>query len=46
MRYAVDREEGKAVEHLIVDDGNELSDDECEQLRKLIRQNHDRSANE
>jgi hypothetical protein len=44
MRYAVDREEGKAVEHLIIDDASELTDEECEELRKLIRQKHGRNA--
>lgn len=39
-RYIVDREEGKAVEHLIVSGENDLTDDECEQVRKLIRGNH------
>ncbi len=36
-RYIVDREEGKAAEHLILDNGTDLSDDECEQLRTLIQ---------
>ena len=39
-RYVVDREEGKAAEHLVIDDGTDLSDEECEQLRELIRGNH------
>ena len=43
-RYIVDREEGKAVEHLIIGGENDLSDDECEQLRKLIQGNHGRDT--
>jgi len=39
-RYIIDREEGKAVEHLIIDDGADLSDEECEELRKLIQGDH------
>ncbi len=39
MRYCVDREEGKAVEHLVLDNGADLSDTECEQLRSLILKN-------
>ena len=36
-RYIVDREEGKAAEHLILDNGTDLSDEECEELRTLIQ---------
>ena len=39
-RYIVDREEGKAVEHLIIGGENDLSETECEQIRKLIQGNH------
>ena len=39
-RYIVDREEGKAVEHLILDNGADLSDEECDELRKLIQGKH------
>jgi len=46
MRYAVDREEGKAIEHLVIDDGTELTDDECERLRELIRKNHGSDTDE
>lgn len=38
-RYIVDREEGKAAEHLILDNGADLSDTECEELRSLILKN-------
>jgi hypothetical protein len=43
-RYVVDREEGKAVEHIVIGDGNDLSDEECEALRALIQGQHDRHA--
>jgi hypothetical protein len=39
-RYIVDREEGKAAEHLILDNGADLSDEECDELRKLIQGKH------
>jgi len=39
-RYCIDREEGKAVEHLIIGGEDDLTDDECEQVRKLIQGNH------
>ena len=45
-RYVVDREEGKAAEHLIIDRENDLSDEECEQLRGLIRGNHGANTDE
>jgi hypothetical protein len=45
-RYIVDREEGKAAEHLILDNGTDLSDDECDELRKLLRENLETNANQ
>lgn len=45
-RYIVDREEGKAVEHLVIDRNTDLSDEECEQLRELLRGNHGADADE
>jgi hypothetical protein len=39
-RYVIDREEGKAVEHIILGDENTLSDDECERIRKVLLENH------
>ncbi len=45
-RYIVDREEGKAAEHLIIDKENDLSDTECEELRGLIRKNHGSDTDE
>ena len=38
-RYSIDRDEGKAAEHLILDSSTELSDEECDELRKLIQGN-------
>lgn len=45
-RYVVDREEGKAAEHLIIDKDNDLSDAECDELRALIRRNHGSDVDE
>jgi hypothetical protein len=39
-RYVVDREEGRAVEHLIIGTEDILSDEECEQIRELIAKNY------
>ena len=39
-RYIVDREEGKAAEHIIIGEGNDLSDEECDELRRLIQGRH------
>ncbi len=39
-RYIVDREEGKAAEHLIISEEDALTDEECEQLRKVILERH------
>lgn len=39
-RYIVDREEGKAVEHLVIDKDTDLTDAECEELRELIRKSY------
>ena len=36
-RYCVDRDEGKASEHLVIDKDNDLSDDECEEIRAVLR---------
>ena len=41
LAFAVfDREEGRAVEHLHVTTENELTDDECEEIRGLLLRNH------
>ena len=37
-RYIVNREEGKAAEHLILDNSTNLSHEECEQLRVQMRE--------
>ena len=39
-RYVIDREQGKAVEHVIFGNDNTLTDDECEQIRKALLKNH------
>jgi len=39
-RYIVDREEGKASEHLVIDKDNDLSNDECEEIRAVLRGAH------
>ncbi len=39
-RYIVDREEGKATEHLIIDQDNSLSDAECDEIRAVLRGAH------
>ena len=40
-RYIVDREEGKATEHLVIDQDNDLSDEECEEIRAVLRKAYD-----
>lgn len=39
-RYVIDREHGKAAEHLIIGNENDLTDEECEQIRQTILRNH------
>lgn len=39
-RHVFDREEGKAVEHLIIENENTLTDEECEQIRQELLKNH------
>ena len=39
-RYCIDRDEGKAVEHLIVDNANLLTDHECDDIRRMLRKAH------
>jgi hypothetical protein len=39
-RHVFDREEGKAVEHLIIENENTLTDEECEDIRKMLLKNH------
>jgi hypothetical protein len=36
-RHVFDREEGKAVEHLVIENENTLSDQECEEIQKLLK---------
>jgi hypothetical protein len=39
-RHVFDREEGKAVEHLVIENENTLTDEECEQIREELLRNH------
>ena len=39
-RYCIDRDEGKPSEHLVLDKDNDLTDEECDQIRKTLLQNH------
>lgn len=39
-RHVFDREEGKAVEHLVIENENVLTDAECEEIRELLLKNH------
>lgn len=38
-RHVFDREEGKAVEHLAIENENTLTDEECEQIREALLKN-------
>jgi len=35
-RHVFDREEGKAVEYLVIENENTLTDDECEEIRNIL----------
>jgi hypothetical protein len=35
-RHVFDREEGRAVEHLVIENENTLTDEECEDIRKIL----------
>ncbi|MFC1634114.1 DUF5681 domain-containing protein [Planctomycetota bacterium] len=39
-RHVFDREEGRAVEHLVIENENTLTDEECEQIREELLRNH------
>ena len=38
-RHVFDREEGRAVEHLVIEDENTLTDAECDEIREILRRN-------
>jgi len=39
-RYAIDRDEGKVIEHLVInEDQNVLTDEQCEEVRQILRRN-------
>ena len=40
-RHVFDREEGKAVEHLVVENENTLTDEECVEIREILAKNAD-----
>ena len=39
--YCIDRDEGKSSEHLVIDKDNDLSDEECEEIRAVLRKAYD-----
>lgn len=39
-KHVFDREEGKAIEHLVIENENTLSDEECEEIREVLLRNH------
>ena len=39
-RHVFDREEGKATEHLVIENENTLTDEECEEIRQILLKNH------
>jgi hypothetical protein len=45
-RYIVDREEGKAAEHIVISDEEILTDEECQELKDLILQRHASKQND
>ncbi|MBL7188174.1 MAG: hypothetical protein ISS70_17765 [Phycisphaerae bacterium] len=38
-RHVFDREQGKAVEHLVIENENTLTDEECEDIREVLLKN-------
>ena len=40
-RYAIDRDEGKIAEHIILGNDDTLTDDECDEIRDLLKKNAD-----
>jgi len=38
-RHVFDREEGKALEHLVIENDNTLTDEECEDIREVLLKN-------
>ena len=40
-RHIFDREEGKATEYLVIENENTLTDDECEEIRDVLKNNAD-----
>ncbi|MCH7559517.1 MAG: hypothetical protein IIB56_18980 [Planctomycetes bacterium] len=42
-RYVIDRDEGKAVNHVVVEDNNAMSPEKCEEIREILRRNMEAS---
>jgi len=40
-RYVIDRDEGKAVEHLVLENDNILTEEECAEIREVLSKNAD-----
>ena len=38
-RHIFDREQGRAVEHLVIENENTLTDEECEEIREVLLKN-------
>jgi hypothetical protein len=48
QRFAIqvfDREEGRPVEHVVIEPGDVLTDEECEEIREQLLRNHANSNN-
>ncbi|MHC4301028.1 MAG: DUF5681 domain-containing protein [Planctomycetota bacterium] len=43
-RHVFDREEGKAIERLVIENENTLTDEECDQIREVLAKNADQQA--
>ncbi len=41
-RYVIDPDEGKAVEHLVLENEQTLADEECEDIREVLLKNADK----
>jgi len=45
-RYTIDRDEGKVVEHLVInEDQNVLTDEDCDRIRQILRANFEAAEN-
>lgn len=39
-KHVFDREEGKAIEHLVIENEDNLSEEECEEIREILHKKH------